>query len=512
MKTISVSNFRCFEHTGDIEIKPLTVLVGANSSGKSSFIKLFPLLKQSIGRQHEGVFIWYDPSGVDFNNMPSVLRRGQKSMDLKLTFEKVIFRNFFNRKQPKTSNISVSLRFSLDKNNNEKIDYFEITLFDYNIKIKFLKNEKVSFLINDKKVGVNDDIKIVMQDSLLPRFVFRSEDSNDLSFSHPFSLQNDIKNNFLVSHKDSNTHPSDMSKWMNWLPGGVESLSSCLGIEHFPMQRKERAIRQYIVNNINDLIDTINRYIIFMTRNITYIGPLRVMTERYNRETNHSIDEISPNGENLASLLSSLSKEKLTEFKKWTADNLGFIPHVSKKDGIIELAVAQEGSDEFYNLSDLGVGYTQILPILVGIWQAQEDKMKNILTRSVIYKKERIICIEQPELHIHPKMQKRFVDLLINILSNQYTKYQFKFIIETHSQTIISAIGEAVRNNTLNKDSVSILLFEKKKNDPASLTNDNVAPNTDNRRKIKSQFSTKITPSKFNEKGYLTQWPYGFLS
>ena len=34
MKSLRLKNFRCLEDTGDVEIRPLTFLVGANSSGK----------------------------------------------------------------------------------------------------------------------------------------------------------------------------------------------------------------------------------------------------------------------------------------------------------------------------------------------------------------------------------------------------------------------------------------------------------------------------------------------
>lgn len=56
MDTLRLKNFRCFEDTGIIDIKPITFLVGSNSSGKSSFLKFFPLLKQSVNVKRNGVF------------------------------------------------------------------------------------------------------------------------------------------------------------------------------------------------------------------------------------------------------------------------------------------------------------------------------------------------------------------------------------------------------------------------------------------------------------------------
>ena len=48
MRSIRLKNFRSFEDTGRIELKPITILVGANSSGKSSFLRFFPLLRQTV--------------------------------------------------------------------------------------------------------------------------------------------------------------------------------------------------------------------------------------------------------------------------------------------------------------------------------------------------------------------------------------------------------------------------------------------------------------------------------
>ena len=44
---ISFSNYKAFE-SGTLELKPITVLLGANSSGKSSLLQLILLLAQSI--------------------------------------------------------------------------------------------------------------------------------------------------------------------------------------------------------------------------------------------------------------------------------------------------------------------------------------------------------------------------------------------------------------------------------------------------------------------------------
>ena len=48
MKSIGIKNLRSLKNVEQIEIKPITILVGRNSSGKSTFLRIFPLLKQTL--------------------------------------------------------------------------------------------------------------------------------------------------------------------------------------------------------------------------------------------------------------------------------------------------------------------------------------------------------------------------------------------------------------------------------------------------------------------------------
>ena len=48
MNTISIKNFRSIVDSGDVPVNRVNILLGKNSSGKSSFIRLFPMMKQTI--------------------------------------------------------------------------------------------------------------------------------------------------------------------------------------------------------------------------------------------------------------------------------------------------------------------------------------------------------------------------------------------------------------------------------------------------------------------------------
>ena len=80
MEYIRLENFRCFEDTGKVYLAPLMLLVGANSSGKSSFLKQFPLIKQSVRQRRNGVFLWNSTTGIDLDKFSNVLRDGEERM------------------------------------------------------------------------------------------------------------------------------------------------------------------------------------------------------------------------------------------------------------------------------------------------------------------------------------------------------------------------------------------------------------------------------------------------
>ena len=60
MNTISIKNFRSIVDSGDIPVNRVNILLGKNSSGKSSFIRLFPMIKQTMNHKMRGPLLWFD--------------------------------------------------------------------------------------------------------------------------------------------------------------------------------------------------------------------------------------------------------------------------------------------------------------------------------------------------------------------------------------------------------------------------------------------------------------------
>ena len=75
--------------------------------------------------------------------------------------------------------------------------------------------------------------------------------------------------------------------------------------------------------------------------------------------------------------------------------------------------------------SDVGVGISQVLPIVVG----------------AVLPGGSVVAVEQPELHIHPAMQVALGDLFIDGVA----KRGMSFLIETHSEHLILRLLRRVR-------------------------------------------------------------------
>ncbi len=83
---IRFKNFKLFKNWQELEIKPITILIGKNNSGKSAILKLMPLLESSLSGRFEEV-INIKEIGVSLGDFPNELIYGNPVHKGELEFE-----------------------------------------------------------------------------------------------------------------------------------------------------------------------------------------------------------------------------------------------------------------------------------------------------------------------------------------------------------------------------------------------------------------------------------------
>ena len=199
---------------------------------------------------------------------------------------------------------------------------------------------------------------------------------------------------------------------------------------------------------------------------IVRIGPHR---ERPDRITfvnpNDKSTFVGTKGENVMSIINQSSRTQMKELNQWLA--LLEIPYIvdkkfNKAFNISQL-ILKDTDGMLVSLADVGYGIGQVLPVIL----------------TSMLQENTIITIEQPELHLHPKLQANLADLFIRSAE----KNNNTFILETHSEHIILRLKRRQREQVeVNDKSI--------KNRPSELKRTTSADRLFSRRSFGLSFSS----------------------
>jgi predicted ATPase len=100
-------------------------------------------------------------------------------------------------------------------------------------------------------------------------------------------------------------------------------------------------------------------------------------------------------------------------------------------------------------LDQVGYGVSQLLPVI------------NICVEA----SEQIICVEEPELHLHPRLQAG----LGNLFAHAVLARGNQVIVETHSESILLRIRRLIRSGKLQPDEVAVIYVDNNVDTGASV-------------------------------------------
>ncbi|MDU1538291.1 MAG: AAA family ATPase [Paeniclostridium sordellii] len=514
MYKIRIKNLRSLKDTEELEIKPLTIVVGKNSSGKSTLLRFFPLMKQTLETRRNEPILWYSNSYVDFGSFEEALNKKEvgkenESMNFSISFDmykrdldrigRYLIKDNTSRDKKLEATISLNIKreyiddikISIGKNNIEikfkrKLDVEHININGTDIRCEKVKGYNSGYIrgilpelmIFDKDHKIGDSIEDYFVELICKRIKekFDVEYYNTFigEFIEQFIEKVNIGNILTVGNIDDITYTENNSDLIQNI---VEFIKS------------DHTIQNYILGSkLERILYLCNMYLEEKFINVKYIAPVRANAERYYRVQGLAINEIDPRGENIAMLLYNLRDTDKEDFSSWVRENFGFGIGTHSEGGHVSINVQHKDMDKPINLVDTGFGYSQILPIIVQLWKITKERGRSI--RYML--RSHVLVIEQPELHLHPAMQASLVDAFVKVLNvAKRHRVDLRILIETHSETIVNRVGYLIGEEKFgcNEKLVNLLIFNKV-----------------------NEYESCIIKSGYDDEGYLKQWPIGFFN
>ena len=422
LTSLTLQNFKSVEAKQTIPLRPLTLLYGQNSAGKSSLIQSLLLLRQSLraGR--------FKPDGAeDLGSLAGLLHGHDLSAVMKLgvTFassptldsraglpdpgQQRLFQLEFAYPQTSETGMPTELVLGLGENtfdfNYQAPDYV-LGLGQFKHVVRLLESQNLLYGPGTaQKKPTADPFEGVSPGSLPP-----------VSFVPNGIGIGGLDKDFL-SEVQYRTSGSAFHRW------ALEQLS-----------------------DVSSLFGAISDEALVLADRMVYLGPLR---QAPRRSTTRSTAEGS--FDTPFHLLDNPSEQ--TEVSK-QLNRLGInydltvvnpvAPELRETLGeVASLLLTDRRSGVVLTPADVGFGISQVLPIVTELSARRSS----------------VIMVEQPEIHLHPAMQSELADIFIESVDESGRANQV--IIETHSETLILRIQRRIREQVISAGDVLVLYIDQ---------------------------------------------------
>lgn len=406
LEAFESKNYKPFVDTEWINIKPITLAFGHNSSGKSALLNILPMLQQTIDDPNmQTPFIFASETGVDLGSYEEVIHNHNLSLDHPIWFNLKFSQKNINKNQ-------------VNKLSDYRARTIEDTFKKLNVDHKqFTIEVAASYNKKQRQIAITDYyLKSVDQDKTILRIYRKTTAANQA-----WHFMSDVINE-VIDFKVA---------WYHFLP---IIFSSSAKRKHdnrayHPYDEISYIIREIVVSNLRQLI---------------HIGPLREFPQRAYRLTGESPRDVGPRGEYwLNILLKEKDRDSLTNQVNSWLKRLGYSMRIEwGKQGYVHPMLKDKRGLEV-SLKDTGFGISQLLPVLIQGFSCAKGT---------------ILILEQPEIHLHPKAQAELGDMLIAV-----AKRGVKLLIETHSEHLLlrlqRRIAESTLNNTQNINPEDVALY-----------------------------------------------------
>lgn len=458
LHALHVENFKSFDDE-TFPLRDITLLYGPNSAGKSSILQVLMLLKQSAritGSQSDGELEFRGPL-VDLGGYGASIKDHDERRSL---------------------TIGLEIHRSADDED----------LFGFGQRMRFTfrhewdESRRAARMSSARMAGLRRSPNV---------FATRSDNSNDLYLAEAGARP--LLQRWAEARGDS--IPDVDLKDLSWVQGWLRRTPArALGWVPFWSPReiaagrpgrpvggsldspRRRLLQQFIFDWQNWAYDSAF-FIENMLNEMSYVGPLREAPRRVHVEGGSVAEGMGVRGERAARLLArdpdllwrvNAALKMLEIPYEVVSENLGGTKLASALGELSALILRDKRSGVILTPGDVGFGISQILPVVL----------------QLLLSKNSIICIEQPEIHLHPRLQSRLADVIIA----SYRLRGNQVIVETHSEHLLLRLQRRIRGGSLSSRDVGVLFVD---------------------RSEEGSFATQIQLDKSGQ--MKSAWPQGFF-
>ena len=382
---LRAQNFKSWQDTGALQFAPLTGLFGANSSGKTNILQVLLMLMQTVESPDRNRVLHFgdDRSFVDFGTFYDLL---------------------YTRKTYLTLQLDVSWKLA------EPLPVSKGPLFPIN-------NLKFHTEIHE----ANDRPRV--------KCFHYTADNDEFGMRRVNKGKKRGRNQYELVHGD---YPVIRNLGRAWnLPSPVK----CYG---FPDE-----VNGYY-QNLGFLSDFVLAFENLFSQ-IAYLGPLRKYPQRSYIWSGERPQNVGISGEEAIPALLAARAEGLTSPRivnvrrthksiehrilEWLQkmeliDSFSLEP-IAENRWDYEFRVKKSPNSPEVLITDVGFGVSQLLPVLVLCYYVPEYST---------------IILEQPEIHLHPKVQADLADVLIDVVKNR----NVQIILESHSGLLLHRLQRRI--------------------------------------------------------------------
>jgi predicted ATPase len=406
LERLRIENFKAWRDTGTLELAPLTILFGPNSSGKSSINHLLVMLKQTVrSPDRNSVFDLGDETTTPVNLG---------------SFRDLVFRHELKR------TVEFDLRWRLESS---------MTIRDPRSGARFI-GDRLAF-----SAAARQPEKSRVAQPERVSYALLSDEGPQLEVV----LMRDPKRPARWRLESSNYELVRVRGRAWELPRPVQFYG-------FPSEALV-----YFQNSafLSDLELSLEQHL----GEISYLGPLRSPPLRRYTWSGAVPEEVGLNGSSaVQAILSARNrsfnwrpKAKTQPFEvtvaRWLR-KMGLITsfrvyEIAPESGLFEVRVKVSGRSEEVKLTDVGFGVSQVLPVIVQSFYAPPNST---------------VLIEQPELHLHPAVQASLADLFIDAITAREDgePRHLQLIVESHSEHLLRRLQRRIAEARIHPADVAI--------------------------------------------------------